>query len=157
MSRKVLAVLAGWLVLTVVVMAGFALGSMALGFERVLRPGSYDASPLWIAISSGITLVAALCAGVVSTLIGRGTGPARVLAAAVLVLGTGAAIAGDGRPDPPPRVEGASAREVMAALAEHGREPLVTRISNPLLGLTGILVGWASVRRRSAGASPPTP
>ncbi|MCA8981549.1 MAG: hypothetical protein H6831_08355 [Planctomycetes bacterium] len=151
MLRKILGFVAAFVVVNVVVIVGFLGGAIVLGSERVLEPGGYDASLLWLFVSSLIGLVGASCGGVACQAISRDRRVAGVLAAVMFLFGAAAFFAGAGAPEPPPRPEGETGFAAIKAAAEHGREPLSTRVLNPLLAVAGVLAG-ASIVARQQGA-----
>lgn len=148
MLRNLLGILAALLAINVVVFVGFFGGGYLLGAERVLQPGSYDASALWLVVSSLIGLTAAFCGGVACQSVARDVRASRALAALIFALGIAAWVMGSGATEPPPRPPGETGFAAVRAAAEHGREPLATRILNPLLGIAGVLIGAAFVARR---------
>ncbi len=148
MIRAILGVLGGWLLMFVVVVAGFIGGAFALGVERVLKPGSYEATLLWQVIGACIGLVAALLGGYACERISRKPRTAQVMAGIVLLAGLPALFTS--KPEPPPRPAETVGYQAMIESAEYGREPLSTRIANPLIGFAGILIG-AYLARKGRG------
>lgn len=149
---------AGWLALGVIVIAGFAAGPALLGLERVFEPGSYRATPLWIAVALAIGLVAACAGGWLAARIGRGRGAPLALAVLVLVgaILSELRLTPEGAPVARPPEQ--SVLEALAASREHAREPLVTRVTNPLAGLLGVALGAALAllrREERATRGPP--
>ena len=153
--RSVLGVVAGWVTLALLVAAGFVLGPWLLGLERVFVPGEYRATPLWVYLAMGIGFVGALAGGYVATRIGRGRGPVAVLLLVVLGSTAVSELTREAPSEAPPaRPATESTLEALRAAQEHGEEPLLTRITNPLVGVLGLLLG-ARLARRS-GAQAPT-
>lgn len=149
MLRQIAGFIVGYILMMAIVVVGFLVAAILLGVDRVFQPGSHDASMLFVSIAMGITLTAALAGGATCTLIAASTRPAIVMAAIVVILGGIKIYTGAGRPEPPPRPAGQSLMEAFQTAMEHGREPLLTRVSNPVLGGIGVLLGMALVRRRS--------
>ncbi len=148
MLRSILAFVSGYLAMAVVVMVLFIVGPILLGVDRVLEPGTYTASSLWVGLAAGITLLGGLVGGVVSTMVARRWRPATILAASIFIMGMVSLAMAQPKPEPPPRLPGLTIVEVLKNSAEYGSEPLFTRVSNPILGTLGILGGAALVRRR---------
>lgn len=149
MVRNIVGFVAGYIAIGVVVMGGFVAGPLLLGIDRVIAPGTYQATPLWLWIALAIGLVGAIVGGAVCRAIARSRTPAYVLMALVLVVGLAMAVRGKAASeDVAPRPEGLSAMDVLRQAQEHGREPLFTKITNPLAGALGVLVGAHVVDRR---------
>lgn len=146
--RSILGFIAGYITLAVIVMIGFLAGMFILGVDRVLQPESYDASMLWVLTALGITVIAAIAGGIVCQLIARSRNASIVLAVTLLVLG---AAMGFAQPQPtnerPARPADQSTMEVLKAIKEVGREPLFTRITNPIGGAIGVLAGALLVKK----------
>lgn len=151
--RAVGGFLAGWLAMGLVVIAGFLLLPLLLGIERVFEPGLYQATPLWIALAMPIGLAGGCAGGWLAARIG-GRGP--VFALAALMLASTLLVELAREPDGPPAVRAAdqSTFEALVAAREHAREPLVTRVTNPLVGLLGLGLGASLALRRSRKPAP---
>lgn len=145
MVRPILGVVVGYVVMSVVVVAGFLVGPLALGVDRVLTPGTYEASGLWVGIAMVISLAAALAGGAVCRLIARTPKSAYAIAAVVVVFGVFGLVMYKPAPSPAPvRPPEQTMEELMAGIQEHAREPLVTVVTNPIMGVLGVLGGsWA--------------
>jgi hypothetical protein len=91
MIRVIAGVLLGYIVLALSLFAAFTGAYLLMGTERAFRPGTYDISPLWIAVSLFFNLVAALVGGYVAAAVSRGRRAAR-----------GGRGGGGGGPPPPP-------------------------------------------------------
>lgn len=154
MRRAVLGAVAGWLAMSALVMLGFTLGPLLLGLERVFEPGTYQATPLWIALAALIGLGGALAGGWIAARIGRSRGPLIALAVLVVV-GT---VVNEARAvrtrgvEPAARPAGQSVLDALSAAREHAREPLITRIGNPIAGLLGLWIGVQLALRRGRKA-----
>lgn len=148
--RAIGAAFAGWLTMAVVVLVLFVLGSLLLGLERVFEPDLYRATPLWIVCGLGIGLLATALGGWVAARLGRGRGP--VLALDVLVVVGTLASELSREPQaaaPGPRPPGQTVLEALKASRVHGVEPLVTRVTNPMVGLLGLWIGATLALRGS--------
>lgn len=157
MLRSISGFVLGWLVMGLLVMASFVVGPLVLGVERVLEPGTYEATTLWVVLAMGIGLVAGAAGGWVAARVGRGTGPVAALALLMVLSTACTELNRSPAPEPAAPVERPAEQDVMELLAgmqEHGREPLVTRIGNPLVGLLGLALGAGlalrGARRREA-------
>jgi hypothetical protein len=141
--RATAGVVAGWLTMGVLVMAGFAAGPMLLGVERVFEPGTYRAATLWIVLALFIGLLGAAAGGWVAARLGRGRAPVLVLAALMVLLTVSNELRRAPATDAPPvaRPPQQSVFEALQASREHAREPLVTRVTNPIAGLLGLWIG----------------
>lgn len=138
MGRLIGAVLLGYVTLALLIFACFTLAYMAMGADRAFRPGVYDVSVLWIAVSFIVNFGAAVAGGWVSRRVsGTATGP-RVLAAIVVALGVIMAFATMGGIEVAgARTDAVGAMEAMQA----ARTPFWIMLVNPFIGALGILVG----------------
>jgi len=148
MKRAILGTVAGWVTMALVVMAGFVAGPLALGLDRVLEPGTYRATALWIGLAMGIGLIGGAAGGFVAARVSRGRGAVLALIALVLVGTLASELTREPAPDPPiARPADQPALEALQAAQEHGEEPPITRVTNPLVGVAGLLLGAALARR----------
>ena len=148
--RAVAGFLAGWLAMGLVVFGLFLVGPLVLGIERVFEPGLYQATPLWIGLAMGIGLLGAMLGGWVAARLGRGRGPAVALAVLVVVSTILSELSRKPETDATAvRPPGQSVLEVLMESREHAFEPLVTRVTNPIVGLLGLWLG-ASLALRGA-------
>ena len=153
MLRAILSVIAGYVTLAMVVMATFGVAVPALGTERVLVPGTYDPSGLWLVISFTFGLLAAVIGGWVCALIARAPKPPVALAVLVVVLGLLSAIfqlvgSDDGRP---------TVREDEVGVVEamqNARQPAWVALLNPFVGVAGVLLGAGLARREPSVTAP---
>lgn len=151
MVRSILAVVASYIVMCVLVMGAFAGMWFGLGPDRLLRPGSYKGSMLITILAPAISIVGGLFGGWMCAKIGRGGKPVMVLAGIVLVVGLVMAYFTLQKPYPAdPREPGMTVMQIM----EKGREPTWFAIANPIIGAAGVLaLGLCAVR----GAAPRKP
>lgn len=151
-----LAVVAGYAAMAVLVMVAFVGGPLLLGVDRVLSPETYDATPLWQVLAMVISLSAAVAGGAVCRLLARRRGAGVVLALAVALLGAVVGIRQPPRPAVvPTREPNLPLPQLFENAKTYAREPLLTRISNPLLAGAGVLLGnaWVAPRRRARHAA----
>ena len=87
MGRLILSVVVGYLAMFVAVIVSFSVLYIAMGADRAFRPGSYDASPLWLVLSFVLSFLAALLGGVAAIAVGKRAKAAMALAVFVLLLG----------------------------------------------------------------------
>lgn len=140
MGRIVLGVIVGYLAMAVLVFATFSLAYLLMGADGAFRPGTYEVSPLWLAVSIGLGLAAAIVGGWVCVYVARSHKAAIVLAALVLVLGLAMAIpvlTQSGHIQLPPRSGPVSNMDAM----ERAQQPAWIALLNPLLGAFGVMTG----------------
>jgi hypothetical protein len=140
MVRFIAAVAIGYLVMLLVVIGVFIAVSPLISVDRLFEPGSYQAARGWIALSLGISLVAAMTAGSICARIAPTTAAPLWLAAVVLVLGGLMAIPAVMGTDPArggPRPPVITMSDAMA----HAEQPLWVALLNPLVGAAGVLIG----------------
>ena len=147
MARSILAVVAGYATLALLIFVSFTLLYLVLGADRSFEPGSYDASTLWVLTSFPLGVAASVAAGYVCAALARGGRAPLVLAGVVLVLGLLFAIPVLRAAD---NVMPARAGDVpnMEAM-QQARQPSWVALVNPFIGAVGVLVG-AGLRRRTA-------
>lgn len=138
MIRSVIAVIASYIAMAIVVLALFSGMWFGLGPDRLLKPGSYQGSIVITILAPSITIIAGLFGGWMCAKIARGTKPVLVLAGIVVVLGGLLAAFTLQKPYPAdPRPEGMTVQQIM----EIGREPTWFAIANPIIGAAAILLG----------------
>ena len=140
MVRFVSAIVAGYVVMIIAVMAIFAVAYPMLGVDRLFEPGTYEAAKGWIALSFAIGLLAAMIGGTVCARIAPASAAPVWLAGVVLVLGALMAIpviTGDDAARGGVRPAGITMSEAMA----HARQPVWVALLNPLVGALGVLAG----------------
>jgi len=146
MLRAILSVIAGYVTLAMVVMATFMVALPALGTERVLAPGAYDPSGLWLMTSFVLGLLAAVIGGWVCAVIARAPKPPLALAVLVVVLGLLSAIFQLMSPDE----DRPTVREGEVGIVEamqNARQPAWVALLNPFVGVAGVLLGARLARR----------
>ncbi|MBR9990055.1 MAG: hypothetical protein KFH98_09885 [Gemmatimonadetes bacterium] len=152
MGRIVGAVLLGYVAMALTVFLGLSLAFVGLGPDRAFRPGVFEVSTLWVAVSVIVGFGAALAGGWVARRIARrATGP-RVLAGVVFVLGAAlalATLAGGGPEATGPRTEGIGTFEAM----QFAQTPFRVMLANPLIGALGVLLGGSALRTEQASAT----
>lgn len=116
MGRSILAVIAGYLVMAIAIAVIFTVVYIVMGADGAFKPGSYEVSGTWIAMSFVVGALAALGGGFVCALIAKSMGAPKVLAGLALVLGLAEAgwIATHPKPDPGPRTGDVSNVEAMS-------------------------------------------
>lgn len=139
MGRLIGAVLLGYVTLALLIFAGLTLAYMALGADGAFRPGVYDVSAVWVAVSLIVSFGAALAGGWVARRIARRAMGPQVLAAVVVVLGVVMALAtlGTATEAAGARPDGVGAMEAMQV----AQTPLWVMLLNPFIGALGILLG----------------
>ena len=146
MARGIIGVIVSYLVMMVIVFVTFSIVYLAMGADRAFKPGSYESSNVWLAVSFILGAIAAVIGGVFCRLIAQGMTAVWVLAGIVLVLGFAMAIPVL-RADPadqPARTADVGNMEAM----QKARMPKVASIVNPLIGALGVAIGGLAIDRR---------
>ncbi|CAN5740350.1 hypothetical protein BH23PLA1_BH23PLA1_39530 [soil metagenome] len=146
MGRAILSVIAGYLTMAVLVFVMFTAAYLALGADRAFRPGSYEVSGSWLVLSFVVSLGAAIAGGAVCAAIARRNAMApKALAAIVLVLGFLSAVPTvQARGEPlPERTAAVGNTEAMM----NARMPVWVALSNPIIGVLGVIAGSRLVQR----------
>ncbi len=89
MGRSILAVIAGYLTMAVLVMVTLSVAFIAIGADRAYKPDSFEVSNLWLVIWGISGLVSAKIGGFVCRRIAGRVGPVFGLVGLVVVLGDG--------------------------------------------------------------------
>jgi hypothetical protein len=139
MGRVIGGAVAGYIVMFLVVFLLMTLGWMALGAGGSFRPGSWETTAVWVALTLVVDVLAALGGGYVAMLIAkRPLGP-QILAGLVVVLGLLMSIPMF-TSDPSalgPRPDVVTMMDAM----NKAQQPLWLVIANPILGGVFALVG----------------
>lgn len=149
MLRAIASVIVGYIVMFAFVFVSFTAAYLALGADGSFKPGTYDVSTMWIAVSSVLSLIAAILGGWIAVLIARSATPPKVLAGLVLVLGLLMAIPAflsSGQPAPPARTADVGNLDAMMK----ARTPPVLALITPLIGAAGVMLGASLCGRRAA-------
>jgi peptidoglycan/LPS O-acetylase OafA/YrhL len=147
MLRIIAGIIVGFIVMAVVVMVAFAIPMAVMGLEKILQPDSYWTTDTFNIVVLVGGFIAAIIGGMVCKLIARQSKATLVLAAIVIVMGIGSAVANAKKPDPPVRTEPAT----MEGIGLHGKEPNWFAISKTVAAVVGLIIGSSLVKRRSPG------
>lgn len=146
MLRTLLAVIAGYLVMALLVFVLFSIVYLALGTERTFHPDSFTPSMAWILISLVVSFAAAVAGGWVCATIAKDWKPS--IALALLVLGLGLLVVGYVLMLPPDDRVTARAGDVSNTTAMlSGNQPFWVTVVNPIIGAGGIILGGRLKRR----------
>lgn len=140
MGRRIVAVIAGYLVMFVMVFVTFTLAYLAMGADGAFKTMSYKVTPLWIGVSFVLSLIAALAGGWVCAAIAGDAKAVTWLAVFVLVLGILLAIPVAMQSEeglPKLRMGDVPNMEAMM----QAQTPVWVAFLNPLLGAVGALLG----------------
>lgn len=131
--------IAGYVVMVLFIIATFAVAFPVLGIDRLVAPGTYEASTSWITLSFALGLAGAMLGGWVAGYISPKSHAVAALAGLVLVFGLFSAQAAQNEDVPRggPRGPNATMSDVMA----NARQPTWITFLNPLLGAIGVLIG----------------
>lgn len=154
MLRSIGSAVVGYIAMFLVVFVSLTAAYLIVGVERAFRPGVYEVSTLWVAISLVVGFGAALVGGWVAWRIGgRVLGP-QLLAGLVLVLGIAMAVpAITTEAEAGPVAERPGDVGPMEAM-QKAKMPLISLILNPLVGVVGVLVGGGALGRGRRASSP---
>jgi hypothetical protein len=143
--RSIIAVVVAYVVMAVLAIALFFGLTLALGKDRMYQPGTFRSTTIVSVAAIVISVVIAVAAGIVCSLIGRSRTPVMVLAALVLLLGIGQAFVNMNKADPGPR----PADMPLVEAVSHGKEPTWFAFLNPFIGGAGVLLGARLVGKRT--------
>ena len=138
MGRLIGSVVLGYVVMFVLVFVSFTVLYLMLGTDRAFEPGTYDASWLWIGVSTVLAILSAMAGGWGSRRVARSDKGPRVLAGLVVVLGLLLAIPVLRAPaESMPRTDAVGNMEAM----QKARQPAWIALLNPFLGAVGVMLG----------------
>lgn len=150
MGRAILAVVAGYLVLLAGVFILFTGLYLVLGTDNSFKPGSYEASMLWIVTSTVLAFGAAIAGGFVCKAIAKRQGAVTGLVVVVVVLGL-VALAGEMTKEWTDEVRTADVSSFDAMMK--GRQPIWVAAINPLIGALGVIIGSRLKKTGGEGAA----
>ena len=150
MVRKIAGVVGGYLVMVVFVFATFLIAYVAMGTGGAFQPGSYEVTGLWVAISVGLGLIAAIIGGHICSKIAPRSRAPLALALLVLILGLALAVPALRAPDEGPAIRTGEVGNLEAM--QHARQPDWMLIANPIIGFIGVLIGARWRRPQEAEA-----
>jgi hypothetical protein len=146
MTRSIIAVIVGYVAMFVLVFATFTCVFLLMGTDWSFKPGSFEASNRWIAMSLVANLIIGVIGGMVCASIARGGKAPMVLAIVVFALGLLLAI-------PSLMAHQKNAGEVrtgnvsqMEAM-QKANEPVWVPFTFPVIGAIGVLIGGKLKRR----------
>ena len=140
MLKLIVAVIAGYVVMGILVFTTFSGAYLVMGADRAFQPGSYAPSMLWLILSVVLGFLAAWVGGVVCARIGGSGRAPKVLAAVVVVLGLLMALpALNPATDPRPTVRAGTVGNMEAM--SNARQPVWMALLIPIIGAAGALVG----------------
>ncbi len=138
MVRSIVAVVATYIVMCILIIGVFMGMWVGMGPNRLLEPGSFKGNLFLCIAAPSITVLVGLFGGWMCAKIGRGPKPVMVLAGVVLTLGMVMAYFTLQKPEPTgPRDPAMTVQQIM----EVGREPTWIAIFNPIGGAAAVLMG----------------
>ena len=144
MLRAILAVIASYVLMFVLIFLTFTGVYFVLGAGGAFKPGSFAASNRWIAIAFVVNFVVAVMGGLICAAIAKGGKAPIALAAVVFVLGLLLAI-------PSLMVQKADAVRIgevpMFEAMQKAKEPPWVPFTFPIVGAIGVLIGGKLKRR----------
>lgn len=147
--RTLLAVLAGYLVMALLVFGLLTGVYLAAGPSFAFQPGTYAVSRSWVAVMVVVGFDAAITGGFVAHRLAPSPRTLRALAALVVVLGLTMAMASLNAPEDATLAVRDGAVGSMDAMMR-ARTPTWAAVLNPVLGVVGVFVGgWLSGRVRA--------
>jgi FtsH-binding integral membrane protein len=146
MVKSILAVIVGYIAMTIFAFAVCTCAYLGLGVEGAFQPESYNISTIWIVILIAVALIGGIIGGLVCAAIGKSKGTCTALVVLVLVVGMIGAIVTEMKERPPAARSGDVPNwEAMMKAQAPGWLCFV----NPVLGSVGVLLG-ARMKKRPA-------
>jgi len=145
MARSIIAVVASYLIMFVLIFVAFTAEYMLMGTNHAFRTGTFAASYRWIAAAFVINFVVAVIGGFICAAIAKGGKAPLALAIVVFVLGLGLAIPAlviEHKNAPRP------AGEIpMFEAMQKAEEPRWVPFTFPIIGALGVLIGGKLKKR----------
>lgn len=147
MLRSVLAVIAGYLAMFVLIFLAFTCVYQVLGADGSFKPGSFQSSNRWLLIAFVVNFVVAIIGGLICAAIAKGGKAPLALAIVVFALGFVFAIPSlIARNDTTNMVRTGDV-PMFEAMAK-AKEPVWVPLTFPFVGAAGVLIG-GKLKRRS--------
>ncbi len=146
MARAIIAVIVSYVLMFVLVFIAFTCLYLVLGADGAFKPGSYDASNLWMALSIAIDLVIAILAGLICAAIAKGGRAHVALAVVVVVIGLLLVIPTIMVHNAKPTLAHTGNVSNMEAM-QRARQPIWAPFLFPFVGAAGVLIGGRLKRR----------
>ena len=146
MARTVIAVIAGYITMFILMFVTFTCAFLLMGTEWSFKPASCEASNAWVAMSLVSGLIISIVAGFICALIARGGKAPVILAVVVFVLGLVLAI-----PSVIAHQQNAgkvrAGNVTQAEAMQNAVEPIWVPFTFPIIGAVGVLIG-GKLRKR---------
>jgi len=139
--RNILAAMAGYAALVIVVMAGIGSAWAILGGTGAFAGEGPEPSATWLAFNIGFGFVAALVGGLVARKIGGSLTAVHTLIALILVLGVVTAYAAESQYAKRERIDKPVAEMSFMEAGQHAKQPAWYNWIIPLVGVAGAWVG----------------
>jgi hypothetical protein len=144
MLRASASVIVGCIAMFVLIVLTISAVQLALGDERVFKPGSYDVPTTIMVLGLVLRAGAAVVGGLVCRAIARSARAPMALVGLVLVLGVVGAVMNRTKADPGPRVGAVTPWEAAAKV----RRPDWYAFALPLIEAVGVMGGARCSRRK---------
>lgn len=138
MLRSILSVIAGYVVMAVIVVAGFSVAFIAPDFAY--QAGSLNVSTGWLVYTIVLSFVAAVAGGLVCALIARKYQPVVVFAVVALAFGLFEAVR-NGQRERPSKTAAEIAAMSMMDKGQISVQPIAYAWSLPFIAAAGVLIG----------------
>lgn len=143
MVKAIVSIVVGYIAFTCVMFGLMTVLWFAVGMERVFQPGTFQITPLWIALALLVALIAGTVGGFVCSAMSKSAGVVKVFAAIVFVLAVIMCIpAMKADQTPKPRTGDIKMMDAM----QQGQAPIWMHLSSSALCGLGVLLGG---RRRA--------
>ncbi len=146
MARSIIAVIVGYILMFILQLAAFMTIYTMMGPNWSFKPSSFQASTRWTVMQFAVILVTAAIAGLICAVIARGGKASLALAAVVLVLGLGFAVAHTA-------MQPADNHELRTANVGpnifRARHPTWVIFLGPFIGAVGVVIGGKLKRSSS--------
>lgn len=141
MIRSILAAVAGYAALVVVVMVGIALAWAILGGTGAFAGEGPEPSAIWIILNMICGFLAAWVGGWVALKIGRSVHAVNILIGLVILLGVMTVLTADSQYAKRARVDKPVAEMSFMEAGQHAKQPAWYNWVIPLVGVAGVWIG----------------
>ena len=147
MAKSILGVVVGYIAMMIFLFAVLTMLYLALGADRVFQHGTFQITPIWIALALATSLVGGALGGYVCHALSGSAGAGRILALIVVVAGIAICLPAM-MADSTPRLRRGDMPTMQAM--QQGQGPIWMHLLSAALGGAGVILGAG--RRRSPAA-----
>jgi len=152
MAKNFFSIIAGYVLMAVLMFACFTAAYALLGADGSFRPGSFETSSIWLAISLIVSLLAAVAGGWLCAKLACNKNMVYVLAAIIIVLGLISAFPVLSAKDSDQNLVRSGPVSNLEAM-QKAKQPLWIVLVNPILSAAGVVLGGRRKKNTAPSAA----